>query len=165
MPTNLIKIYNQLLELLYNHAGNLVSLRNVFNQDIANHISFTLNGKPIRPTTSVNGEDAMDRLFRHLTTVVTDQSTKKREFETARSVRLHWIKHHVDRLPVDDLLVFHLEDEKRVYVLDKAERYVVVFEPHRDGSSYYLLTAYPLEPSSFRMLMNKHDKRGKPGYL
>ncbi len=151
MPTNLTKVYNQLLELLYQStAQNLQSLRRVFDRDFCNGVIHSRN-IPGQPTPS-EGEDTMDRLFRHLTTVVTNEATRQREFESERSIRLHWIRHHLEEKSPDKLLVFLVEDENRIYLLDKAERYVVVLEPLRKVNAYYLLTAYRLLPANLRKL-------------
>lgn len=160
MPTNLTKVYNQLLELLYHStAQNLQSIRRVFDRDFGNVIVYCRH-IPIQPTPA-EGEDAMDRLFRHLTTVVTDEVTRKREFESERSIRVHWIKYHLEEKSPDKLLMFKVEDENRVYLLDKAERYVVVLEPLRKVNAYYLLTAYRLLPGNFKKIMKKYEKRGE----
>lgn len=160
MPTNLTKVYNQLLELLYpSMAQNLQSLRRIFDRDFANGGVHCRN-VPIQPTPA-EGEDSMDRLFRHLITVVTDEATRKREFESERSIRLHWIRHHLEEKSPDKLLIFLIEDENRIYFLDKAERYVVVLEPLRKVNAYYLLTAYRLLPANFKKIMKKYEKRGK----
>ncbi|WP_143072804.1 hypothetical protein [Parapedobacter indicus] len=107
----------------------------------------------------------MDRVFRHLTTVVVDQAVKKREFETARSIRIHWVKHHLEERKQDVIRVFTVLNENRVYVLDVTERYVVVLEPLRKLQAFFLLTAYHLEDSRYRNLMNKCEKRGKEGVV
>ncbi len=110
MPTNLTKVYNQLLELLYlSTAQNLQSLRRVFDRDFCNGTVYCRDFS-IRPTPA-EGEDTMDRLFRHLTTVITDEATRKREFESERSIRLHWIRFHLEEKAPDKLLVFKVEEE------------------------------------------------------
>jgi len=118
MPTNLIKVYNQLLELLYpSMQQNLKSLHRVFERDFSNGIIYC-RGITIEPTPA-EGEDRMERLFRHLTTVITDEKTKKREFESERSIRIHWIRYHIEEKSPEKLLVFKVEDENRVYLLDR----------------------------------------------
>jgi hypothetical protein len=165
MPTNLLKIYNELLELFHtNQKDNLASLRRVFDRDIANNPNFQFRGLQIHPTTA-EGEDKMDRLFRHLTTVITDPATRKREFESERSVRLHWIKYHVNEQKPGNIIVFSVENENRSYILDKQERYVIILEPLRNKAGFYLLTAYKLLPANFKIIMNKYEKRGKDGLL
>ncbi|PPL04267.1 hypothetical protein [Parapedobacter indicus] len=164
MPSNLLKVYNQLLELLYiSHRDNVQSIRKVFDRDFA-VFPFRFRQYPIHPTPADN-EDTMDRVFRHLTTVVVDQAVKKREFETARSIRIHWVKHHLEERKQDVIRVFTVLNENRVYVLDVTERYVVVLEPLRKLQAFFLLTAYHLEDSRYRNLMNKCEKRGKEGVV
>ena len=163
MPLNLLKIYNDRLELFHqSERDNLRSIRAVFDRDLTGEPILELQGIPIKPTTA-DGEDTMDRLFRHLTTVVTDKDIKKREFERERSVRIHWVKHHV--INMSNQLVFSVIDEKRVYVLDRAERYIIVFEPLRKERAFFLLTAYPLLPATYKAVMTKFEKRGKLGIL
>lgn len=162
MPTNQLKKYNSLLDLLYpTLAKNLESLRKVFDRDISNNGSFLLRQKPIYPTYA-EGEDKMDRLFRHLTTVVTDKATRKREFESERSVRLHWIKYHIDETKKEDILFFNVQDENRTYILDCTEKYLIVLEPLRNKSGYYLLSAHCLLPANFKKAMKKYTTRSSP---
>ena len=102
--------------------------------------------KKVNPTPA-EGLDTMERLFSHLTTVVVDQNTRKREFEMNRSLRLHWLKYHLDLNKMENILVFTVEEYngKRTYIYDKDEFYVIVLEPLRNKDEYYLLTAYYLE--------------------
>ena len=163
MPTNLTKQYNQLLDLMYStERQNLQSIRAIFNRDIPNHPHFAFQNKPVLPTTA-EGEDTMDRLFRHLTTVVTDEATRKREFESERSIRIHWIRYHVDGLGTVKPFIFHGPTEDKIYLLDKSEKYVIVLQLLRNKAPYYLLTAFKLEPSNYRGLLTKFEKRGKEG--
>ncbi|MFV0553997.1 MAG: hypothetical protein ACK5LR_04750 [Mangrovibacterium sp.] len=144
MPLNLLKKYNQLLELAaYSPSQRTDSLKGVFCRDIENNRNFSFRTKPISPTPS-DGEIKMETLFRHLTTVITDESTNGREFDMNRAVRLHWIKHHIEEKKKDNILVFSTQEgrSKRTYIYDKDEKYVIVFEPLRNGQAYYLLTAY-----------------------
>jgi hypothetical protein len=164
MPLNLLKEYNKVLDLYHStERQNLSSLKGVFNREFIEKDSLKLNNIPIHPTTSEDGEDKMEVLFRHLTTVITDEATRKREFEGERSIRIHWIRFLLENNPSDNLLLFNIMSEKRVYCLDKSERYVIILEPLRNTKGFYLLTAYRLEPSNYRNLMNKYEKRGKDG--
>lgn len=159
MPTNLIKEYNTLLELLHlSEAANIGSIRRVFDRDFIERAPVTFRETLVVPCPK-DGEDSMGRLFNHLTRKEVDPKIKKREFDTERSVRIHWIKHHLEEREAH--LVVFIEDN-RVYILDKEERYVVILEPKRNGSEYYLITAYHLEPSRFRKMMIKLEKRGEP---
>ena len=79
MPTNLLKVYNQLLELnSLNEFQRTASLKGVFNRDITYNANFSFRRKKLNPTPA-EGQDTMERLFRHLTTVITDKETNKRD--------------------------------------------------------------------------------------
>ena len=163
MPHNLLKVYNQLLDVLaYSPAQREQSLKGVFNRDIANNQSFCFRAKKINPTPA-DGEDTMERLFRHLTTVITDKSTKHREFDLQRSIRLHWIKYHIDENKKDNMLVFSAQEKNgiRTYVYDIDEQYVVVLEPMREKDEFYLLTAYYLDGKDRARdkMMKKYNRR------
>ncbi len=67
MALNLLKIYNQLLELFGTEAQNISSLKGVFNRDFMNQ-EVVFNDKKVYPTPRHDGEIPMDTLFRHLTT-------------------------------------------------------------------------------------------------
>lgn len=152
MPLNLIKKYPELLDIL--HLGikdREKSLRGVFDRDITNNKKFQFRGNQIYPTVA-EGKDPLDILFTHLTTTdeVDDNGdkTEKRIFESDRSKRLHWIRHHVEEQTPANIEVFSFKDrvnrtdQIRTYIYDKVEKYVIVLEPQRTGNSYYLLSAY-----------------------
>ena len=115
------------------------------------------------PTSQNNGEIPMETLFRHLTTVMTDKNTRKREFELDRSRRLHWVRFHLDNKKKDNMLLFSVREPEgiRTYFYDKDEKYVLVLEPMRDGSAYYLLTAYYLKGKDAERdkMMKKYKRR------
>ena len=72
MPLNLIKTYNELLELAaLSEQQRNKSLRGIFDRDITNNPDFAFRQKKLNPTPA-DGQDSMDLLFTHLTTVVTD---------------------------------------------------------------------------------------------
>lgn len=164
MPTNLLKRYNTLLELAaLNEHQRIASLKGVFNRDIIENKNFKFRLKQIKPTTA-DGEDSMERLFRHLTTCITDKATQHREFEMARSMRLHWIRHHVEERKLDNMYVFSVDEPRsgiRTYIYDSDENYVIVLKPLRNGSDYYLLTAYYLEgkDAARNKMMKKYKRR------
>ncbi len=167
MPTNLLKKYPELLEIGHlNEGQRRRSLRGVFDKDITNNPVFKFQGKQIRPTTA-EGEEPLDLLFRHLTTVVVDQATKKREFEMGRSLRLHWVKHHIEEKKQNRMRVFSVQESQgnRTYIHDMDERYVIVLEPLRNVNEYYLLTAYHLEGRNHRKMENKYRRRRLPDVL
>jgi len=161
MPLNLLKKYNALLDLagMASHARTK-SLKGVFNRDITNNQDFRFRNKPLNPTPK-DGEIPMETLFKHLTTEVVDKKTKAREFEYHRSVRLHWVKHHVDERKQDEMLVFSCKDKdgNRTYIYDKTEFYVIVLEPLRLKDEYYLLTAYHLRGKDKYKIENKFKRR------
>jgi len=146
MPLNLLKKYNQLLDIsAMNDSQRKRSLKNIFDRDITNNFSFAFRTKQINPTPA-DGQDSMERLFTHLTTVVTNKSTNKREFDMARSIRLHWIKYHIEERKTNNMYIFSIEEPFgiRTYIYDIDEKYVIVLEPMRDlkKNEYALLTAY-----------------------
>ena len=147
MPLNLLKKYNATLELVaMNPTDREKSLRGVFNRDIVNNTSFIFRGRQLNPTPK-DGEVPMETLFSHLTTQITDIRTRKREFEIQRSIRLHWVKHHVDEKKEDNMLFFSVKEPEgiRTYIYDTDEKYVIVLEPLRKKGEYYLLTAFYVE--------------------
>ena len=147
MPHNLIKVYNELLDLVaYSESQRTDSLKRIFNRDIADNPNFAFRTKKINPTTA-EGEDTMERFFRHLTTKITDKSINKREFDLCRSKRLHWIKYHIEESKKDNMKVFSVQEPQgiRTYIYDEDEQYVIILEPLRNKDEYYLLTAYHLE--------------------
>lgn len=161
MPFNLLKTYNQLLELNgFNPQQRKASLMGVFNRDITNNPSFTFKGKQITPTPK-DGEIKMSTLFTHLTTVITDKVTRQREFEMKRSIRLHWIRFHIDENKKDNMLVFSVKEREgiRTYIYDEDESYVIVLEPLRKKGEYYLLTAFYVEGKDSKR--KKYQKKFK----
>ncbi len=166
---NLLKKYNELLEVdMMSPEQRTRSLRGVFNRDIQDNRNFCFHEKKIFPTPQ-EGMDKMELLFDHLTRKVVDESTRHREYDRERSIRLHWIKHHTEHAEEEgnnNVLFFSTVKgrEKRTYIYDQAERYVIVLEPKETKRTdeagveythhyYYLLTAYKLE--------GKDDKRNK----
>jgi hypothetical protein len=168
MPLNLLKKYNNLLDIAaMNEFQRKKSLQGVFDRDIANSRSVAFRTKKLNPTPA-DGQDAMERLFTHLTTVITDKSVGGREFDLARSVRLHWIKYHIDENKKDSMFVFSVAEPSgaRTYIYDKDEFYVIVLEPMRRKNEYYLLTAYYLDGrDKARDKMMKKYKRKLPDVL
>ncbi len=163
MPLNLLREYNQLLELLgLNDFQRKKSLRGIFNRDIEGNSNFRFRNKKINPTPA-DGQDTMDRLFTHLTTVITDKSINKRGFDIHRSIRLHWLKYHIEECKRDNMLVFSVAEPSgiRTYIYDKDEHYVIILEPLRNKEEYYLLTAYHLEgkDKSRDKMMKKYKRR------
>ena len=159
MPLNLLKVYNQLLELSHlAEAARQKSLYGIFKRDIEENTSFKFRTKKINPT---KGEiPAMQILFQHLTTAVIDERTKKREYEPQRSERLHWVRFHIDEKK-PDVTIFSVEDnsEIRTYIYDADEQYVIILEPYRNKAEYYLITAYKVQGRNTRKIENKYKRR------
>ncbi len=160
MPLNLIKIYNQLLDLDHlSERERISSLMNIFNRDIRNNNTFKFRTKQVNPISTET--DAMELLFKHLTTTIVDRKTRTREFETNRSKRLHWVKFHIDETEPTKLSVFSVEDPDgiRTYIYDAAEKYVIILAPYRNENEYYLLTAYYLTGRNTDKIKRKYKRR------
>lgn len=155
MPLNQIKVYNDLLELVFmGEKERIVSLRKIFDRDIANNHSFKFRDKCVRPIKK-DGMPALESLFQHLTHASVIKSENGRsfksrsEFDVKRSERLHWVWHHIQEK--EDVKTFSTKDRKggkdviRTYIWDKEENYTIVLEPYRNRKDYYLLSAYYLQ--------------------
>lgn len=93
---NLTKQYNALLEVdAMTPAQRTTSLRRIFNRDIQDNDKLSFRMKKIYPIPR-EGMDKLEMLFWHLTTKVVDHTTNHREYDRARSIRLHWIKFHIE---------------------------------------------------------------------
>ena len=164
MPLNLLKEYNQLLDITaLNEQKRTESLKGIFNRDIRGNVAFSFHNKPVFPTPKENGEIAMENLFNHLTRKKNDKELRNREFDFDRSVRLHWIKYHIEEQKQENMFCFSVKepDGIRTYIYDKDEKYVIVLEPLRDNTAYYLLTAYPLmgKDAARNKMKKKHKRR------
>ena len=115
MPLNLIKTYPQLLELdQFNEYQRTKSLKGVFRRDIEENPDLNFRNKTIRP---IRGEEpAMELLFRHLTTEQIQEKGEdgklypKRIFEMDRSIRLHWVKYHLEEREKENIAIFSVEE-------------------------------------------------------
>ncbi|MFL1895937.1 hypothetical protein ACJRPK_09560 [Aquimarina sp. 2-A2] len=145
MPFNQLKKYNDLLDISgMSPQMRTKSLRGIFDRDISDDSeNFKFKSKQITPTPA-DGIIKLDTLFRHLTTVIVDKKTRKREYDVHRSQRLHWVKYHIKELKKDDVLIYSIKepDGFRTYIYDVTEKYVIVLEPLRNKNEYYLLSAY-----------------------
>ncbi|GBL34696.1 hypothetical protein EMGBS15_02910 [Filimonas sp.] len=175
MPLNLLKTYPQLLELGHlNEHQRTESLLRVFKRDIEENPGLNFRTKTIRP---IKGEEpAMVILFRHLTTEeieVEDENGKKypkRIFETDRSQRLHWVKHHLEERKKENIEIFSVEerDQKkrkdiiRTYIYDIEQKYIIVLDPQRTQKDYYLVTAYYLNKEYGEKKIKKLIKKRLP---
>jgi hypothetical protein len=147
MPLNLLKKYNQLLDIIaLDERKRTESLKGICNRDIQKNVSFLFRNKPIFPTPRENGNIAMENLFNHLTRKMVDEELRNRKFDFDCSVRLHWIHYHIEEQKQDNMFCFSVKepDGIRTYIYDKDEKYVISLEPLRNKTAYYLLTAYPL---------------------
>lgn len=170
MPLNLVKKYNSLLELCgLTEYQRKASLQAIFDRDIANNVKFLFRGKPIYPTPKENGEIAMANLFNHLTRKMENKEERHREYDPKRSERLHWIKFHIDEEKPENMLYFSVNEPNgfRTYIYDEIEKYVIVLEPLRNHTAYYLLTAYPLtgKDNQRDKIKQKYRKRRLPNLL
>lgn len=180
MPTNLIKKYPDLLEILHlTEYQRKESLKGIYHRDIEYNTEFKFRNKRIYPIKS-EGQIDMDRQFTHLTCEeiqeVDDNGNllpKKRVFEKDRSQRLHWIKHHISEASPENIKVFSVIerdikkrcDVTKTYIYDTKEKYVVVFECQRNHSTYYLLTAYYLNRGYAEKEIKKKMKKQIGGIL
>lgn len=161
MPFNKLKIYNQLLDLLsLGERERMTSLKGVFNRDFEENTPAFLQ-KEVRPTPREDGEIPMETLFRHLTTEMTDKVTRTREFEMDRSVRLHWVRYHLEQKKRSNMLLFSVREPEgiRTYYYDSDEKYVIILEPLRNENAYYLITAYYVKGKDAKR--NKIEKKYK----
>lgn len=163
MPFNLLRVYSELLELDHlSETARTKSLRGVFDRDFLNSSQLVLPAGPVFPAPTPGVPDKLDQLFWHLTTREVDKAakSKSRDYEAERSRRLHWVRVHILQTIADPLTIFETEDgnNRRLYILNKAQRYLVVLEPLRKGGGYYLLSAHPLEPNGYRQIMQKYER-------
>ncbi len=166
---NSLKKYPELLDIENLSVGDRkISLRKIFQRDIEDNSSFSFNNKLIRPIKKEDGVSAMDTLFHHLTTRNDEddkgKKLKSRSFEIHRSRRLHWIKHIINEFEKEKIIVFSYEDRDfrnrkdviRTYLYNQIEKYVIILEPQRSRTDYYLLTAYYLnEKRGFKQIKQK----------
>ncbi|MTK53747.1 hypothetical protein [Paludibacter sp.] len=170
MDFNILKIYPQLLDLAcLTVSQRNESLKAVFKRDIEDNPKFQFRSKWIRPIKK-DGQVSMEILLNHLITKEDkDEKGKKigsRSFDMARSQRLHWVKFHIEESRSDVIDVFSFIDRvkgrsvTRTYIYDIEQEYVIILEPQRSGTDYYLLTAYYLnEPGGKKQIENKQKKK------
>ena len=162
MPTNILKKYNDLLDVgAYNEHQRKESLMRIFTRDFIDSGDIYFNNKKVCPT-PLDGEIKIANLFTHLTCVIENKEIRNRVYDNHRAIRLHWVRFHL-LLGKKEVLIFSvLEPEgKRTYIYDKEEQYVVVLEPLRNINEYYLLTAYKLTGKDAQRdkIMSKYKKR------
>lgn len=168
---NLTKAYDELLELdHYNESQRRDSLLRIFNRDIADNSDFYFRDKVIRPLKS---EDATgtEVLFHHLTCEEIEveeggRKFKRRVYEKERSIRIHWIKHHIEER-IDSIHVFSVSerDQKKskdvikTYIYNSEKKYIIVLQPQKSEMDYYLLSAYHLNKSWGEKSIKKKMKK------
>lgn len=162
MPLNLIKTYNQLLDIqgLSEHQRT-TSLKGVFDRDFTNRQPIHFNGRQVIPCPQ-DGAIEMATLFRHLTTIKIDYQTNQREFDIERSKRLHWARYHIDGKKAINMMLFTVKEPEglRTYLYDEDEKYVIVLEPRVNKNVYFLLSAHYIQgKDAQRDKMKKKYKR------
>ncbi|MBD5232970.1 MAG: hypothetical protein HDS65_02195 [Bacteroidales bacterium] len=175
MPFNKLKKYPELLDIAFmSDKDRRISLREIFDRDIADNPNFAFRNKRIYPL-KTDGLIDMDREFIHLTTEEADieeedgKIVKHRVFDIHRSRRLHWIKPHIEEVIEDKVVVFSVleRDVKarknvvKTYIYNKSEKYVIVLQAqHGNTSAYFLLTAYYLNREyGEKAILKKYRKR------
>ncbi|WP_273236910.1 hypothetical protein [Flavobacterium lindanitolerans] len=153
-----------------NEGQRTPSLKAIFERDIEGNSGLNFRTKTIRP---VKGEEpAMQILFKHLTCEEIEEQNEdgttypKRVFEIDRSVRLHWVRYHIEENRKENIEVFSVEerDQKKrkdvikTYIYDTEQEYIIVLEPQRSGTDYYLLTAYYLNRKEGKKSIQKKLK-------
>ena len=165
MPLNKLKTYNELLDIasLNSHQRD-ITLRGIFNRDFVDidTDSLKFKNKKIYPTPN-DGAITIETLFSHLTTEMTDKVNRTRCFDYHRSIRLHWVKHHLNENKKDNMLFFSVREPEgiRTYYYDKDEKYVLVLEPLKRVDGYYLLSAYLIrgKDASRDKMMKKYQRK------
>jgi len=163
MPLNQLKTYNHLLDLAgFNEHQRRQSLMGIFDRDFTNNPNLQFRNIQITPTPQ-DGAIEMATLFTHLTTVIIDRASRAREFDIHRSLRLHWVRFHIDCGKQEDILHFSVKEPQgvRTYIYDIPEKYVVVLEPKPTQNVYFLLTAYHLQgkDSQRNKILKKYKRR------
>jgi hypothetical protein len=162
MPFVLLKTYNQLLDIVaMSEHDRKISLMKIFDRDFTYNTNLKFRSKQITPT-PVDGAIEMATLYTHLTTVITDEKTRHREFEMERSKRLHWVRFHIDESKKNNMLYFSLKEKEgfRTYIYDIDEKYVVVLEP-KSANHYYLITAFYVQGKDAQRdkYMRKYERK------
>lgn len=161
MPINLLKRYNELLDIRgLSYLERKKSLHGVFERDFMSETNLRFNNKEILPIFK-DGIDSMEVLFHHLTTTMVDQNTRKREIDLDRSERLHWVVHHFNKHKELKLSIFSSRDKDgiRTYIYNDIEKYVIVLEPYRNKDKYYLLSAYHLTGRNKNKIKSKQKRK------
>lgn len=160
MAANLLKKYNETLDFLYpKEMENQKSFRKVFDRDFIQSGDNKFNGFLVKPRPN-DKMDAIEQLYWHLTTKITDEKNKSRSFDNERTIRIHWIRFHLSN-DLPENFIYRDLNENRIYIIDKNEKYVIILDTSRDNSAYYLITAYKLGSSSFTKIMKRFKRSGE----
>jgi hypothetical protein len=57
--------------------------------------------------------------------------------------------------------VFSVDDKDgiRTYIFDSRESYVIILEPYRDGTGYYLMSAYYVDQRNIDKIKKKQKRK------
>jgi hypothetical protein len=173
MAFNLIKNYNELLEIVHlSEPKRLESLRRIFDRDFTNNEGFNFRTKLIRPYKN-DGAPNLDTIFFHLTheasyKVEDGKTIKSRDIlEYGRSQRLHWVRNHIEEKNSGNVEVFSYtdrvdgKDKIRTYLYDVVEEYIIILEPLNACNDYYLISAYPLTKAKGGIKQIKNKSRNR----
>lgn len=154
---NILKKYPELLELAYlQESERTESLKSIFSRDIEDNPD--LNFRKVKIYPIKDDQPAMQTLFNHLTKEEMEEKdehgkiVRRRVFDMHRSVRLHWVRYHIEENKKDGMEIFSVEERIkgrtvcRTYIFDIKQKYTIVLEPQR-SKGYYLLTAFYLNKS------------------
>ncbi len=123
-----------------NEFERKVSLKQIFDRDIANNSNFEFKNKIIRPLKKENGID-VESLFKHLTFRTEEykeegkRAIKRRNvFDYERSRRLHWIKPHISEVIKNaSIEIFSAKIRKggtdviRTFIFNMDKDYVIIW--------------------------------------
>lgn len=170
---NILKKYSELLELAFlQEFQRTETLLSIFKRDIEENLDLNFRRVKIYPVK--DDQPAMQTLFNHLTKEEIEEKdesgkiTRRREFDMHRSIRLHWIKYHLEENLKEGMEIFSVEERikgktvLRTYIFDVKQKYTIILEPQRK-EGYYLLTAFYLNKSfgveqMKKKLKNKLDR-------
>lgn len=158
MPLNLLKTYNSLLELdSFSESERNISLGRIFHRDFIETDNFFRN-KAVKPTPQ-EGKTTIEILFHHLTTH-SEGKYHHRVYDRDRSMRIHWIKFHLQEKKADTIEVFSVKDKQavRTYIYNEKESYIVVLEPKKP-QYYYLITAFYIKGRNRYKIEKKRNRK------
>ena len=158
MPLNLLKTYNSLLELdSFNESERYTSLSRIFYRDFIETTN-SFRDKAVKPTPQ-EGKTTIEVLFHHLTTR-SEGKYHHRVYDRDRSIRIHWIKFHLQEKKSESIELFSVKDKQaiRTYIYDEKESYIVVLEP-KNPHFYYLITAFYIKGRNRYKIEKKRNRK------